>query len=152
MGGPTWRRRVVPAARHLWAGQAALAGGVRFLLWCATALWVPVLLLPGDTTARADAYATIVWLAARAQVPGFAPWLSPAEATIAALAGALAAFSAVDYLGGGSRLAPARVWLASIFWVGLAAAALLANPIGYATWLFVGIALLHRWCLARARV
>lgn len=145
------RERIRSEGADLYIGRVPLVRGVRFVLWCATALWVPVLLLRGDTTAQARAYDAIRWVADRLYVPGVPPWLSPAETLILVLAGGCAAFSAWDYLLGGSRFSPARVWLAGTFWIGLAAAYLLANPIGYGSWLFVGIALLHLWCLRRSR-
>lgn len=143
--------RVRRDAADLYAGRSWLVLGVRFLLWCCTALWVPVLLLPGDTTDRADTYDTVRWVAAWLHLPSLGPWVSPAELLILVTAGGLALFSAYDYLRGGSRFAPARVYLSGIFWFGLWVAYVIANPIGYGTWLFGGITYLHWWCLTRVR-
>lgn len=144
------RERVRADAHRLWHGTAGLVAGARFLLFVATLLWVPVLLLPGDTMAGSLTYDTIRtvarWLGLRS-VDGL---LSPGELLLAATALFLSCFSAVDYLRGGTRVG-ARVYLAAMFWIGIATSYVLANPLAYGTWLFVGFAALSVWCLVRVR-
>jgi hypothetical protein len=138
-------------ARGLWHGRARLVTGARFLLFSATALWVPVLLLPGDTTATSITYDTIRRVAAWLGLPPVDRILSPGELLLAVLAAFLVAFSTIDYLRGGGRFAAARVYLACIFWIGLATSYVIANPLAYGTWLFVGFAALSVWCLRVVR-
>lgn len=144
-------RRLRGDRARLWHGTAPLATGARFLLFCATALWVPVLLLPGDTTRTSLTYATIRQVAAWLHLPPVDGVLSPGELLLAGVALGLTLFSALDYALGESRFAPARVYLASVFWVGIAASYILANPIAYGTWIFIGFALLSVWCLRVVR-
>jgi membrane protein implicated in regulation of membrane protease activity len=144
-------RRVRMDARALVTGQAKLVTGARFLLFAATALWVPVLLIPGDTTATSLTYDTIRTVAAWLGLPHMDVILSPGELLLAGVASLLCAFSALDYAWGGSRRVGARVYLACLFWIAIAASYLLANPLAYGTWLFTGFALLSVWCLRVVR-
>lgn len=144
-------RRLRGDARRLWRGEARLVTGLRFLLFCCTALWVPVLLLPGDTTAGSVTYTTIRavagWLGLR-PVDGI---LSPGELLLAWVAATLVAFACLDYAFWHGKRAGARVYLASMFWIGLATSYLIAAPRAYGTWLFVGFAALSVWCLWSVR-
>jgi hypothetical protein len=135
----------------LWKGTAPLVTGARFFLFFCTALWVPVLLIPGDTTATSITYDTIRRVAAWLRLPPVDGVLSPGELLLACVAGGLTFFSIVDYVAGHGRHAPARVYLATIFWVGLATSFVVANPLSYGAWLFVGFALLSAWCLRTVR-
>lgn len=145
------RERLRMDARRMWHGTAPLVAGARFLLFVATALWVPVLLLPGDTMRGSTAYDTIRALARWLGLPRMDGVLSPGELLLGAAALFLTCFSATDYALGGNRRSGARVYLASIFWIGLAASYILANPLAYGTWLFTGFAALSVWCLGRVR-
>jgi membrane protein implicated in regulation of membrane protease activity len=138
-------------ARALVTGQAKLATGARFLLFAATALWVPVLLIPGDTTATSLTYSTIRAVAGWLGVPRIDGVLSPGEMLLAGVACLLCLFSTLDYAWGGSRRVGARVYMACLFWIAIAVSYLLANPLAYGTWLFVGFALLSVWCLRVVR-
>lgn len=143
--------RVMRDSRELWLGRARLVTGARVLLFVATALWVPVLLIPGDTMATSLTYDTIRRVAAWLGLPPVDGILSPGELLLAAVAAALCLFSAIDYALYHGRRQSLRVYLASVFWVGLAVSYLLANPLAYGTWLFVGFALLSAWCLRVVR-
>lgn len=145
------RERLRRDARNLFAGKARLVDGARFLLFCATALWVPVLLIPGDTTATSLTYNTIRRVAAWLNLPPVDGILSPGELLLAWCAAALVVFACLDYAFGRGRRAAARVYLACMFWIGIAASYLIANPLAYGTWLFVGFALLSVWCLRTVR-
>ena len=138
-------RRLRNDARSLWTGHARLVTGARALLFSATALWVPVLLIPGDTTATSITYDTIRRVAAWLRLPPVDGVLSPAELLLGGVALFLCLFSAIDYLRGG-RYAVARVYLATIFWIAIASSYVVANPLAYGTWLFVGFAGLAVWC------
>lgn len=144
-------QRVRRDAMALWQGHARLVTGARVLLFGATALWVPVLLIPGDTTATSLTYDTIRRIAAWLQLPPIDGVLSPGELLLASVAFALCLFAALDYALYDSRRAEARVYLAAVFWVGMAVSYLIANPLAYGTWLFVGFALLSAWCLRVVR-
>lgn len=137
--------------RALWTGRARLVTGARFLLFLATALWVPVLLIPGDTTRGSTAYALIQFAAARLGLPAVDGVLAPGELLLLGAAAALCGYSAWDYACGGGRRAGLRVYLASLFWVALATSYLLSNPRAYGTWLFVGFAALAMWCVRAMR-
>jgi len=140
MGG---RARLARDWRRVWRDT------LRAALFACTALWVPVTLAPGDATASAAGYALLRAVAAWARLPALGT-LAPGEVPLCAAALALALFSALDCWRDGGHGA-ARVYLAGVFWVLLAASVLLSNPIAYGGWLFAGIAGAH-WCaLARVR-
>ena len=149
-----WQRlrgRVAMDAAHLVSGNAKLVTGVRFILFVATALWVPVLCIPGDTMTGSLTYDTIRWCARALGLPPVDGILSPGELLLAVCALFLTLFAVGDYLWLHSRLSRARVYFASIFWVGLASSYLIANPQAYGTWLFIFFALLSFWALRRVR-
>lgn len=144
------RARMALDLAALRAATLPMVCALRLFFWWATALWVPVLLLPGERTTESAPFMFLRATATFLHVPRLA-WVAPAALLVALWAGALAAFSAFDYLFAHSRRPAARVYVAAVFWVALAASYVLSAPIAYGTWLFVGIALIHLWIVRRVR-
>ncbi len=144
------RAKIASDWSSLRAATLPMVCALRLYFWFATALWVPVLLLPGQVTTHSAPFAFIRATAIFLHVPRVA-WVEPAAVLVVLVAGALALFSAIDYLLAGSHLPAARVYLAFVFWVALATSYVISAPIAYGTWLFVGVALLHWWIVGRVR-
>lgn len=147
---PTWRTRLAADLAALRTATLPMVCALRVFFWWATALWTPVLLLPGERTTEGAPFTFLRATAAWLHIPRVG-WVAPAALLVAVWAGALAAFSAIDYLAAHSRRPAARVYLAAVFWVSIAASYLLSAPIAYGTWLFTGIAMVHLWIVHRVR-